>query len=480
MKLLTTLALFGLAGVVAGQPSETVRRYYPEVMRADLAVLWNTIRSSHPDPYRYHTPAEMDALVDSVRDGLLLPLDAEGYIKALMPVLRAMGDAGTELLLPEALNDAYVHTEPLFPISVAVVDGKLYLNDELKGFQSLPPGCELLAINGIAGTKVLKALRAGLVPEGGNTTRQDRRIEQDFPLLYRRFVGASDRFLVHFRDGEGNEGERTLFAITGDQIQQFHRKQAFELQPWRLEEFPGTRSAWLTLSTLEPKALADAKVVPDKYLNTALDALRKNNCRTLVIDLRGAGGSDLAMAEQVFAMVAQDPYRMVSAISINTGEVPEAYAGPAPEFYSTVGSLYLPMQDGRRMMRPEDPRLMHLLPMAKTFSGKVYVISNGATTGAGAAVVMVAKRSGRARIVGEEAGSNAASFCGGRTLEVALPGSGCHLVFPLTRYVPNGIPEGALDHGEMPTYPVARMPQDIAKGKDTVRDMLLLLMEELK
>ncbi|MCI1754197.1 MAG: S41 family peptidase [Flavobacteriales bacterium] len=480
MKLLTLLGFLGTGLLANGQYTEPVRHYYPELLREDLAVLWKTVEQSHPDPYHYRTREEMEELVASVDSGLVLPLSAEGFIRAVMPIFRAMGDAGAGLFPPDALNEAYLHSDPLFPISVAVLDGKLYLNDELKGFESLPPGCELLSINGNSSTKVLEKIRNGLVPEGANETRKDRQIEKDFPVLYRRFVGSQERFLVRYRDVDGTETERMLFAITGDQIKQFHRKGTLSLQPWRLEEFPDTRAAWLTLSTLEPKVLADAQVEPAKYLNTVLDVLRKSECRTLVIDLRGASGTDLAIAEQVFALVAQTPYRLVSSMSINSGQVPDAYADAAPDFFTTVGDLYLPEQNGRRMLRPEDPRLMHLLPMAKAFSGKLYVICDGGTVGAGAAAAMLAKRSGRARLVGEEAGSNAASFCGGRTLDIALPATGCHLVLPLTRYVPNGVGEGPKDHGEIPTYPVYRVPDDVAKGKDTVRDMLMLLIDAMK
>lgn len=66
-------------------------------------------------------------------------------------------------------------------------------------------------------------------------------------------------------------------------------------------------------------------------------------------------------------------------------------------------------------------------PLAKGFQGKVYVLVDGLTTGAGAAFVMMANRGGRARTVGEETGSNAASFCGGRELAITLPRSGCVL-----------------------------------------------------
>lgn len=482
LKLLACLSLATAAITAAGQGTEPSFRAYPEDMRSDLAVLWSTVQRAHPDPYRYLPGAELARLVDSTYVRLAVPLGIEAYLRELMPVLRAIGDAGTRVDPPEAIATAYARSGLLLPISVAVINDKLYLDEELKGFRSLPPGCELLSINGVRASDLLQRLRDLVVPEGANTTRQDKAIERDFPVLYRRCTGSTDRFIVEYRDASGLAGSQVLFAMTGEQIGQYHRSQDHGLRPWRLAEFPDTRSAWLTLATMDRAVLSEARIVPEKFLNNVLDVLRKGRTGTLVMDLRGAGGVDLALAEQVFALVAQAPYRVVSSASIGVGAGTDMKnePGSAPEFFASVGNAYLPEEAGRRMMRADDPRLAHLLPMVRAFSGKVYVVCDGATTEAGAALVMLAKRSGRARVVGEEIGSNATSFCGGQRLDITLPGTGCRLQFPLNRYVPEGAATGPADHGELPTYAVPRDPQDMAKGRDTVRDKLMMLIKELQ
>ncbi|MBK7288410.1 MAG: hypothetical protein IPI95_15735 [Flavobacteriales bacterium] len=201
-----------------------------------------------------------------------------------------------------------------------------------------------------------------------------------------------------------------------------------------------------------------------------------------MVDVRGAGGNDLGLAEQVFAMIAQAPYRVVKSISIRSGRVPDSYryAAPAPDFFASVGAMYLPELKGRRELKPDDPRLMLVQPVSNAFQGKVYVVCDGLTTGAGAAFVMLANRSGRARTVGEETGSNASSFCSGEVLEVTLPRSGCILHVPLKRYVPEGTPDGPMDRGEMPKYKVPQRPEDLPQGTDSVREALVHLITEMQ
>ncbi len=472
--------LLGLSAMA--QADALARTTWQEGLKEDLAIIRQTVEQAHPDPYRYRTRTELDQLADGIGNGLAGSMTAEEFIRATLPFFRTIGDAGTWLAPPQPVQQAYAHDVPMIPLRVAVIGGRLYVDEELKGFRSLPSGCEILRINDLPAAKILAKLRAGQVPEGNDTTLLDRRIEHDFPVLYRRFVGAADRFTVDYTAPNGVAGRQVIMAMTPDEMRQTYRPKGIELQPWRLEEVPATHSAWLTLATFGQEELDQRRVNPERFLNAVLDALRRSEASTLVIDVRGAGGSDLAMAERVFGMIATSPFRVVKSMSIRNGRVPDSYryARLEPEFFAAVGGMYAEELNGRRELLPNDPRLMWLKPSPKAFKGKVYVVCDGSTTGAAAAFVMMAKRTGRARTVGEETGANALSFCGGKTLEVTLPNTGCILHVPLVRYVPDGIPSGPPDRGEMPTYEVPRRKADLAQGKDTVRDSLLALIAELQ
>lgn len=481
-RMLTTVgALIAFLGLAA-QEDPQAKVNYPEDLREDFSIIRQTVEQAHPDPYRYHTKVELDRLFDHVASSFTGPLTAEGFISATLPVFQAIGDAGNLLAPPVPLADAYEHSAPLIPFSVAVIDDRLFLDEEMKGFRSLPSGCELLRINDLSATDLLAKLRGAQVPEGADTTLLDRRIERDFPVMYMRFVEPGGKFDITYRTSDGTTGEKEVFALTKDQMRQMYTPKGHDLQPWRMEELPGIRTAWLTMGTLDRDELQRQRITPERFLNNAMEALRKGNVSTLVIDVRGAGGNDPGLAEQVYALIAKAPYRVVKSVSIRSGRVPDSYryAAPAPEFFASVGDMFLPELKGRRELRPDDPRLMSVQPVSKAFQGKVYVVCDGLTTGAGAAFVMMAKRSGRASTVGEETGSNAASFCGGQVLEVTLPRTGCVLHVPLRRFVPDGSPEGPADKGELPKHRVSQRPDALAKGTDRVREGLVQLITEMQ
>jgi hypothetical protein len=482
-RLLTTLAAMTVARLVGfGQDPALQQRFYPEDVHEDLQVLRRTIEQSHPDPFRYHTKVEMDLLFQSVDTSLRNPVTAEGFIRAVMPVLKAMGDANTSLGLPAAQAELYSHSVPLIPITVGVLGGKLYVDQELKGFRSFPPGSELLRINGRLSSRILATLRASQVPEGANTTRTDRRIGLKFPELYRRFVEDPDGFTIDYRAPDGTQGTKTVHAMTRDEMDRSMGQRGFRLRSWRMEELRDVNTGWLTLESLDRKGLEKEGIAPEKFLSSVREAVRRDRLTTLVIDLRGAGGEDTGLADQVFSLIAKTPYRLFRAMSVRSGNIPDSYkyAQPAPEFYASLGTDFMPEPNGRMGLKPDDPRLQMTSPEKDAFQGTVYVLCDGGTVDAAAALVMLAKRSHRATLVGEETGSNATSYCAGQVLQITLPRTGCILRLPLVRFVPDGNPGTDPARGELPDHVVTQLPNGLANGTDVVRNALVQLIGELQ
>lgn len=476
------MAAMAISAAVFGQPSLTHRTYPPEDLRFDLMIVRSSLERAHPDPYRYLTSTEMDLLFEGIASKLTLPLTAEEFGRRLLPIFRAIGDGNTYLSPSLEDMEIYEHTEPLLPLLVAVIDDRLFVVEELKGFSSFPTGSELLEVNGRSAKKILGIIRSSLVPEGSDTTRLDRRIEQDLPLLYRRFVERAESFNVTYRTPEGKVDQKVVFALTRDQMRVSNSRSGLRRIPWSLEMVPALSTCWLTLGTMDRTTLDRSRVDTKRFIEDTRSLLRKSTAKTLVIDLRNTKGDDMTLADQVFSLIAQEPYQAFSAMSIRSGNVADSnkYSAPGPEFYVSLGAGYGPEVNGRRDLKADDPRLQPKQPRSNAFTGKVYVICNGLTVDAAATLVMMAKRSGRAHILGEETGTNATSFCAGAPLKIELPRTDLILRIPLTRYEPYGTSSGAPERGEMPYVQIGQEASDLASGSDTVRDRLLELIGETR
>ncbi|MCB0782037.1 MAG: hypothetical protein KDC03_21330, partial [Flavobacteriales bacterium] len=122
---------------------------YPEHLREDLEVFRQALHAAHPDPYRYVTRAALDRTIDSLSRSITVPLAHERFAAAIQPLLHRLGDPNTVLEDPGVDRDWYRQQVLLLPLEVRVCEEVLVLEDELKGFGSIPPGNSILAIDGL-------------------------------------------------------------------------------------------------------------------------------------------------------------------------------------------------------------------------------------------------------------------------------------------------------------------------------------------
>jgi hypothetical protein len=469
--LLGATTLLGQSGVIRTQT------LLPEQAQEDLEVLRSLVLEVHPDPYRYAPETELMAEFDRVKDSLARPITVLRFHELIMPLFRAVGDANFHPLAPTIGPEAM-----RLPVKFALLDKGLFVEHELKGFRSLPKGGQVLSINGLPPDSAVARMRKFIVPEGANITRQYGVIAAEFPELFDLYVDREKTFQVVCKAPDGTVHEVLVNGMTADDVIRSKRPQGIALMPWTSSLHTDIGTMWLKLHTLDADTLELAGLNTERFLKGVLQEAKRNSIRTLVIDLRGASGRDLGMAEELFGLIAQEPYRVVQEMSVRCSAPPTNYgmATPIPEFFENVQQQFVPDGDGGMRLRRDDHRLAPVQPLSRSFNGNVYVVCDGLTRDAAAAFVMLAKRSRRARVVGEEVGTNASSFTGGRELRLTLPNSTLLVHVPLTRYVPEGTPSGPLDRGEAPHHWVQPDPSVIARGGDTIKERLLELIRELR
>lgn len=454
---------------------------YPEKLRADIEVLRAAIHSAHPDPYRYITRGELDALFDSVRDSITEPLTTDRFQLRMLSVLHRIGDSRLRLEPDTADMKERMASATLPPFEVKVLDEGLYIAEELKGFRSFAPGSRIVSVNGISSARLLRDLGAWVVCDGSSQACRAHAIEDRFLELFLLTYGHAAKYVVEVEGPDGGIREEVVTGLRVDEMNRTRKPSGLSLHPWRTTWEPESATLWATFTTLEPAALEASGQRPRAFVEAMLKELRSLDARVLVIDLRGTGGTELGMAEVLFAAIARAPFRVLQGITVRAGQS-HALPGLAElpdDYLVSLDRNYLPVRNGVHALRPDDPRLTPVQPARHAFGGKVYVVCDGGTRDAAAAFAMLAKRSSRARLVGHEVGANAHSFTGGRTITVLAPNTGLRLQVPLLRYIPDGSTDAPADRGESPHHVVSQQPWGIATGRDAVRSALLEMIREL-
>jgi hypothetical protein len=471
------MVLLAVSLTAQGQQHLAGERRYPEELREEVELVRRAIHHQHPDPYRYITRDALDARFDSVSAAIQVPMDEREFLLALAPALRSVGDSHLRIGPSDQQRRQWVQQERFLPIKVRVLEGELYLEEELMGFRTIPSGSRIISIDGLSSARILSDLSALVFPDGRDQVYVSRRIEQDLPALYAVRYGTRMEHVVEHASGDGAVKRVTLRSLTGEEVARSYKPSTLSLLPWRSEPMMDLHTSWITVRTLDPDSLAADHVDPERMLDLFLQEIREKEIRTVVVDVRGAGGMDMGMAELLFSLMATDPFRVVQAITMRQ---PEGGRDRHVPMYASTGPAAIPVEDRMISVPADDPRLAMTLPYSKAFTGKVYVVCDGLTRDAAAAFVMLAKRSGRARIVGEELGSNSTSFCGGKPTELELPRSGLVLSIPSQRFVPAGVAEGPADHGEFPHHTAVPQPWGLQRGRDTVKSALLEMIRELQ
>jgi Peptidase family S41 len=455
--------------------------YGPEALKTDLRAFRQAVLQAHADPFRYQSQASVTAAFDRAERELA---DGRGMLDledALHPVLRALGDAHTRLIWPRSETMRFASDVPLLPMMVGISNGALYVRKGLDAAAMVRPGSRIDSINGTDGATIIARLMREVVGDGADATYEHRRIEASFPELFWRYMDRTSTAFEVVWTAPTGEQHRHIFGGISLNAREKEMGVNEREAPWRTTWYPRMNAMWVHFNTMEPAALTQAGVVPEAFVADLQIQIEQKNIRNLVLDVRGAGGYDLGVCEMIFALIAQHPYRAVQDISLRSLAKPkvDAVVEVPPRFYGVVGSNFIERPDGFLHLRPDDPRLDYLPPTPGAYDGRVFVLQDGATTEAAAALSMLAKRHGRATIVGEETGTNASGYCGGEFLRVTGPATGMVLEVPLVRYTMEGPLPGPADRGELPDYQLEPQPMAYAKGKDTMMEAMLALIQEL-
>lgn len=476
------LAVLMVALDAAGQWAGFGATLYPEKLRIDAGLLRDAIHRTHPDPYRYVTRGELDAAFDAFIDSLQEPLTPDRFMSKLMPLLSRIGDSNLRIGLDSAMNERVLGAATQLPFTVRLLEEGLYINEELTGFRSFDPGARIISINGISADRIVRDLGQWVLTDGANETFRTHAVEREFGWLFLLTYGAARTYVLEVEYPRSGRREVVVRGLLWDEIVRSRKPDGAALHPWRSAWDEESGCLWVSLTTLAPEALLKSGQKPRAFIDAMLKDARANKARALVLDLRGADGPELGVAELVFAAIAREPFRLLQGITVRATQpqaLPGAVEVPA-DFVASIDRSYLPAQNGIAALRPDDPRLWLVAPAKRAFTGKVYVVCDGGTHDAAAVLGMVAHRTGRARLVGEEMATNAHSFTGGRSAVVTLHNSGLRVDVPLLRYIPDGSTEAPADHGERPRYPVAQQPSALMNGRDAVRTALIALIRETR
>lgn len=367
-----------------------------------------------------------------------------------------------------------------FPFRFRIIEGRMIVisSDPLQA--PLQRGSEILSINGVPVTKIIKSLGAYVSIDGQTKGARAAYLAQDSDLMgsdfdhfYPYVFGFRESFDLRLRD-HADAPVRQL-SLTPIRFPAW-AKLPYDGQPYRQDFVDAVTWRMLTASTgyLRVDTFVNYRKPTDPVAlyGKALRELRKSGARALILDLRrnGGGSNDAALA--LIDALTTSPYVFQSAMryrAVRYGDLPRYIStwGNRDALFNPPLERFIEKDDGWFDLRPElaPQELLPRQPAADPFSGPLIILSGPLNASGATMVISKLRDMGRAQILGEPSGGSGDGPTAGTIFNLRLPNSHISVRIPLVfnkLAVRNFAPKGGLK----PDILVVERAADVRNGVD--------------
>ena len=360
----------------------------------DLDFLKTSLEETHYNLYAY-TPERVfdenfNAVRASIKEDSLSLLEATSLFQQ---VISKANNGHTEIIFPISSYINYAQGGgTVFPLEVAFESGKALVRKNWSAIPKIAAGDEILSIDGRSMEDILAAIGPHISAE--RPYFKKAKIEYySLPRLYWQVFGKQDSFAVEVRTNKGIE-KISLQAV--EAIDGYETKREDILDAEMQLKFYGP-SAYLN-----PGGFSGDLEAYKRFVDSAFAAIRTQNSRNLIVDLRNHPGGDDAFGDYLVSYLANKPFRWNSSFRLKTSALLKADARKRMDTTEAYWQQVLSHEDGETYSytfeeyqpQPQDMR----------FTGKVYVLVNRQSHSQSAVTAAQIQDYGFGTIVGEETG----------------------------------------------------------------------------
>lgn len=412
--LVLSAALFLRAPALAQTPTHSFSR--TDVL-ADLDYLYAALQDAHYDVHAYTSKEAQDAVY--AREKAAINEDSLALLAVINTYQRlvaAVNNGHTEISFPIASYIGYAQAGgTLFPLEVAVEDGKYYIRKNFSAAEDILPGDELLRINGQPIEEVMARIHQQISAERPYFKNVKMEL-YSFPRYYWQVFGQQDTFEVVIKAG-GREQPYTLPAVS--LIEGFEAKREELLSDKRiLKLLPEA-------AYLNPGNLSGDEQKYQQFIDSAFAVIQQANSANLIIDLRNNGGGNDSFSDYFVSYIADQPFYWCKKLTLKTSSFLKEHVRRHNDTTAAYFRAILDHPDGSYYAYEFEPYQPQ--PAAKRFKGKVYVLVNRQSHSQSAVAAAQMQDYGFATIAGEETGDYPSLYASQYQFELPRTGVVVHV-----------------------------------------------------
>lgn len=363
----------------------------PADLKADVDTVYKLLKQNHPDLYAYISPGRLRKKIGRLKSGLRTPLTSLQFRSRLMAVLSQIGDGHIELMQDIAFLDALEPEDvdpynehdvcPIMQLRLKIIDNRLFLYKNYSTDTTIRPGAEILSVDDQPAAEFIrKLLSTYMASDGYNNTYKYQVLNNgQFCNAARIAFDFEDtvRYLI-LQDGKTQTHLITRRPATGLVVEDEDPSKNFD-DGWFING-PGAPMI-LTVGRF-------AKRDQDQFYRSAFKAAAQQDVQNLVIDLRNNPGGNLDHLKKLYAFLIDTPSPVIRIKAHKFGPVLDSV------MKTNAGYQYMYAHIDKPVMPADSFR----------FSGKIYVLINGASFSAAAILSAKLQQLKNVTLVGSETG----------------------------------------------------------------------------
>lgn len=437
-------------------PYDQERIFATDKLKADLKYLKNKLELNHPNLYLYASKSTIDKVFDSLENSIFEPLTELAFYRHISIISSVIKDGHSIILPGTEITNRHSNSSNFLPYHFVILNNRLFVDMVYTNDNALPVGSEIISINHVEATEIIRQLCERQVRDGNNLTYPIWIVSNYFRQYYSFVFGHPENFAISYKIN-GQTNTAAIKALPKDSIYFYRRKnypgKTFTNLPnegLTLKFEKDNKYAILTIKDFHNDVLKkEYKQNFYKVIASCFVQIENNKTDNLVLDLRNNQGGDIENAVYLLSYLLDKPFSVVQE-------------------YNCV--------ENNELQHCNGPSLGQHSPKSGSFKGKLYVLINGGSFSNSGIVASCLQANNRATFIGQETGGNP-NVIAGFIKEIKLPNTKIQVQVPTKQFViTNKVNNNG--RGLMPTHPVIPTLADILEGKDTELDYTIDLISK--
>lgn len=470
-------------------------------MKQDLEVFKEIRLQANSGLYKYRTKEQIDSIYNWAEEEIEKSSTYLDFYNIICQLTDFEGSLHNDTNIPKKyLNNLRKEKSGYFPYPIKWIDGKWRINYE-NG--EIPLGAEIISINNIPISEIIKNLYKYYTTDGQNITGKRIGIRAQFAKYYRFNYGRTESFFVVFKTTDSQEKSKTLKSVSyKEYYQHFNNRYSKpfdqiyyadlkENQKYKYEKIDSSTGI-LTIYTF---SMGNETTKEHKNYVTFLDSIftgiKNENLKNLIVDIRQNGGGTDPNDIVTYSYLTQRNFKENKQAWINFKKIPylKYYDINIPRLLRplVVGKYNKELQndfyvkrDNRFYQGPSSNDHKVWRPNKSAFSGNIYLLVSPAVASAGSLFAAMVTGNDNTTVIGEETMGGYYGHNGHTPFDYKLPKSKLEFRFSIVN-LEQDVPKKSnqiYNRGIIPDLEVSQSYEDFIKNEDTQMNFTLEFIKQ--